>query len=390
MLLVNSNIDPGQVITEDVAQPNPTIAELRGASGEPDPALADYLRLPAITAYVRDKTATIVANAHTPYERARAISNFFAAPRNGFTYSLQTATGDSGDQLTDFLRNRVGYCQQFAASMAVMLRLAGVPSRVVLGYAHSVPDDQGQFTVTTFDAHAWVEANFAGIGWVPFDPTPLSGLSGGAASDLVWAPHGKNIGNIDPVRRPTASVSRGPDLPSAAPTKRAAATASSGISLVLPLTVLVVLVVLGAVALTPAWVRWRRRRRRVHQIRRGNTDALWAELADTTVDLGYVWSDARTPRQVARWLGNSSDSASGSLQTLTAAVERARYSSDAGDAGSDLGSDLAGDLAQVRAGLGMRRSPRERMKARFWPASLDWSRLRWIGRWLPGSSQRRH
>jgi hypothetical protein len=149
-----------------------------------------------------------------------------------------------------------------------------------------------------------------------------------------------------------------------------------------------VLVFVVAVALTPAWVRWQRRRRRVHRIRDGDTEALWAELADTTIDLGYVWSDARTPRQVARWLGSSADAASGSLQTLTSAVERARYAADGADAAGS--GDLATELANLRAGLGLRRSPRERMRARYWPASLNWSRLRWIGRWLPGTTTPRH
>ena len=41
------------------------------------------------------------------------------------------------------------------------------------------PDAKGSFTVTTDDAHAWVEAYFAGVGWVPFDPTPLAGYTDG-------------------------------------------------------------------------------------------------------------------------------------------------------------------------------------------------------------------
>ena len=166
--------------------------------------MGDWLQLPAVRPYVHALTARIIKNARSPYERARAISDFFADPKNNFSYSLQSAVGDSGDELTDFLRpgGRVGYCQQFAASMAVMLRLAGVPSRVVLGYAHAVPDPTGEFQVTTFDAHAWVEAYFGGIGWVPFDPTPLAGISGGAANDLAWAPHPKNNGSIEPVISP--------------------------------------------------------------------------------------------------------------------------------------------------------------------------------------------
>jgi transglutaminase-like putative cysteine protease len=393
LLLLDSQVDAGEVISEEVAQPQPTLADLRAAPAARDPGMAEYLKLPTIRPYVRHLTAGIVAKAHTPYERARAISNFFAAPANGFSYSLQTRTGDSGDDLTDFLRNRIGYCQQYAASMAVMLRLAGVPSRVVLGYAHGTPDDKGDFSVTTFDAHAWVEAYFSGIGWVPFDPTPLAGISGGSASDLVWAPHHSDNRSAEP-SAPRTRATTAHDHPSVAPApQHRQHAASSGVSPVVPLVLLAVLAVIAALAFAPAMVRWRRRRLRLHRIRRGDTEALWAELADTTVDLGYVWSDARTPRQVARWLGNSSDAASGPLHTLTSAVELARYSPDIAPtsrAATGTAPDLTSDLAQVRAGLGARRSPRERMRARFWPASLNWSRARWIGRWLPGSDTARH
>lgn len=385
MLLVDSNLDSGQVLTEEVAQPEPTVQQLRAARPQHDPALAGYLRLPSIRAYVRTLTARVISGAETPYDRARAIMNFFTNRNNGFTYSLVTTNGDSGDELTDFLRNRVGYCQQYAAAMGVMLRLAGVPSRVVLGYAHGVPDNQGRFTVTTFDAHAWVEAYFGGIGWIPFDPTPLAGISGGSQNDLPWATHERNSSQVD-IGPPHPSATAGPVKPSSSPgVRRRHSSASSGGPLAGPAIALTVLIVLVAAAAAPAAARWQRRRRRLGRIRRGDTDALWAELADTTVDLGYVWSAARTPRQVAHWLGTSADSAADSVRAITTAVERARYS-PGGTA--DAGSDLVAQLAQVRSGLGRRRSPRERMRARFWPASLNWSRARWIGRWLPGAGQR--
>jgi hypothetical protein len=89
-------------------------------------------------------------------------------------------------------------------------------------------------------------------------------------------------------------------------------------------------------------------------------------------------------------LGSSSDAASEPLRTVTAAVERARYSPDRTDPSGR--ADLVDDLEQVRAGLGRRRSPRERMRARLWPASLHWARVPVLGRWLPGDQNgpRRH
>ena len=386
MLLVGSITHTGEAFHEDVAQPLPSVATLRSATGR-DSAMADSLKLPPIRAYVRQLTDRITARATTPYAKARAISNFFADPDSGFLYSLQTTNGDSGDDLSDFLKNRTGFCQQYAAAMGVMLRLSGVPARVVLGYAHAVPDNAGTFDVTTFDAHAWVEAYFSGVGWVPFDPTPLAGISGGADSDLAWAPHGKIFNDRAPTTRGNPN-----DVPSAKPTHTSAArpraaSGGSGLSFLLPIIALV-LALIGAALLVPAAVRQVRRRRRLRLAHRGDTDALWAELSDTATDLGYVWSAARTPRQVAGWLGGSSDAATSSLRTLTAAVEQARYA----PTGEPGGADLVHDLHVVHAGLRSRRSGRERVRAVLWPASLRWAQIRWIGwigQWLPGRRGRR-
>jgi hypothetical protein len=390
-LLLNSSVTGGQKIREDVAQAQPTVADLSAASG-PDPAMRPWLRLPAIASYVRTLTAQVVRGANTPYAKARAISDFFADPNNGFYYSLQTQSGDSTDDLTNFLKNRGGYCQQYAAAMAVMLRLSGVPARVVLGYAHDVPDASGSFTITTYDAHAWVEAYFTGIGWVPFDPTPVAGISGGSTNDLAWAPH-DNAASTAPRDQPSPAVHA-----SVAPSQQAAASSGSGSSSGrgipgVAVGALVIVVIIAIVLLIPAFVRWRRRRQRIHAARHGDTDALWAELSDTATDLGYVWSPARTPRQVALWLGGTSRKADASLGTLTRAVERARYAPGGaeGSVGPQAGPELVHELHSVESGLRSRRSGRERFRAMFWPASLDWSGVPLIGQWLPGSGQsRRH
>jgi hypothetical protein len=386
-LLLGANIKAGQVIQEDVAQPNPTLADLKAATGS-DAALQPWLKLPSISDFVRNLTARITAGRTTPYDKARAISNYFANPNNGFTYSLLAPRGDSGDALTDFLKNKIGYCQQYAAAMAVMLRLSGVPSRVVLGYAHDVPDASGTFKVTTFDAHAWDEAYFAGIGWVPFDPTPINGISGGSANDLNWAPHtkfpkssGKTSSNPDPNLH---TVPAKHDQSTAAPVAQAPHSANISPAFIV---VLIVLAVAVALLLIPAFVRWRRRRHRIRLARHGDTDALWAELSATATDLGYVWSSARTPRQVATWLGGTSRSADTALATLTTAVEHARYAPQP----STPTSTLVRDLDAIEDGLRSRRSTRERFRATFWPASLDWSRVPLLGRWLPGDGDiRRH
>ncbi|MGI8760611.1 MAG: transglutaminase TgpA family protein [Jatrophihabitantaceae bacterium] len=380
-LLLGGAVHSGEQFRESVTQADPSTDELQAANdqtGSPD--LAAWLSLPTIPAQVRSLVSQLTAGKTTPYAKARAISDYFSAPGSGFAYSLDTAAGTSGSDLVDFLTNKIGYCQQFAAAMGVMLRLAGVPARVVLGYTHPVPDAGGSFTVTTDDAHAWVEAYFGGLGWIPFDPTPLAGIAGGAANDLPWAPHGKPLAVLPPAsstapaQQSHASVGlKRPSDTRAAAAGGARTAQGNGAPVLLPLAL--ALLVLSLLALVPVAARTRRRRRRVRAGRSGDADQLWAELSDTATDLGYVWSPARTPRQVASWL-DAPPGDSASLRTLANAVEQRRYSAHPQRPAADLSRELA--LARARLLVGRGRAAR--LRATFWPASLGWTRLSWVRR----------
>ncbi|GAA2093310.1 transglutaminase-like domain-containing protein [Actinomadura alba] len=77
--------------------------------------------------------------------------------------------------LMDFLLyGRKGYCQHFAGAAALLLRMAGVPTRVAVGFATGVPAGDGRYSVRDADAHAWIEVYFQDVGWVPFNPTPAA------------------------------------------------------------------------------------------------------------------------------------------------------------------------------------------------------------------------
>jgi hypothetical protein len=375
----------GEQITERVGQPNPSIADLTASSGAyPGSVRADEQVPSTIPAMVRNLVTQITTGATSAYGRARALSDFFTQPVNGFTYSLQTKAGDSGSALVDFLTNRVGFCQQYAAAMGIMLRIAGIPSRVVLGYTHPVPDRNGTFTVTSNNAHAWDEAYFSGIGWIPFDPTPITVEPGAATTDLLWAPHSAAGPNpLDTLPNPHQTQS-GPLSTAAKPQTRGNnSQAATGPAQTMPWSLvwtLVAVLVLGTVGAVPGTVRWRRRQRRLRAARRGDPDPLWIELSDTATDLGYVWSAARTPRQVAGWLAADVGSESAaSLQRLAAAVEHARYAPDGVDAGSPA---LVAQLKEVESRLRSHRSAATRIRSRVLPAS--------VGRRLRSSAKRRH
>jgi len=397
-LLLDGTTSNGTTIDETFTQPDPTLAQLRQAPEAAGAVDSQYLELPGdLSPYVRQLVAKLTRNAHGPYARAAALQRYFTDPANGFEYDLTTRVGDSGSELVDFLKGKHGFCQQFAAAMAAMLRVTGVPSRVVLGYMHPVPDGTGRFTITSSDAHAWVEAYFAGIGWIPFDPTPTDGLTAGAAEDPAWAPHAtRGAGSAGNQQtgphatgsgRPTPTTSTSSSPVAGVVGRRHHHHASAGTGV--PISPRVVLVVLGllvviALLLLPAMLRWTRRRRRLAAARRdGDAEALWAELSDTAVDLGYVWSPARSPRQVVQWLGRDTRRSREALESLAGAVEWGRYArtgpapalaAASGDA-SDPTRRLRGDLRAVTAELRQRRSSRVRVGAVLWPASLvRWAR----------------
>jgi hypothetical protein len=72
------------------------------------------------------------------------------------------------------LKNKSGNCEFFASALAVMLRLNGIPARLVGGYRGGYYNDVGQYyLVPQKYAHAWVEAYVKPRGWVRIDPTPV-------------------------------------------------------------------------------------------------------------------------------------------------------------------------------------------------------------------------
>jgi transglutaminase-like putative cysteine protease len=116
-------------------------------------------------------------------EKAEAIMGYLAPP--AFEYSLSGLPSDPRNAVEQFIfTSRRGNCEYFAFAMGVMLRMAGVPSRLVSGYMGGVYNDVGGYYIVQEDkAHVWVEAWDEEAGaWVRYDPTPAGGA--GAADGL--------------------------------------------------------------------------------------------------------------------------------------------------------------------------------------------------------------
>lgn len=110
----------------------------------------------------------------TPYERAQGLAAFLS---EHYAFDAEAPSGHDYPALGFFLESPLeaggqrGTSEQFAASYAIIARLVGLPSRVVVGF--DVPG--GASTVTAAQGLAWPEVAFEGVGWVPFDPMPGEG-----------------------------------------------------------------------------------------------------------------------------------------------------------------------------------------------------------------------
>ncbi len=131
-----------------------------------------YLQLPQnISSKI--KTLAFSLKGKTDEETADKILKFL---RYGdYRYSLKDLPV-SQNPLEDFLFNyKYGNCEYFASSMAVLLRLNGIPSRLVAGYRGGIYNEAGgYYLVRQGDAHVWVEVFIRDKGWVRYDPTPPS------------------------------------------------------------------------------------------------------------------------------------------------------------------------------------------------------------------------
>ena len=67
---------------------------------------------------------------------------------------------------------QAGFCEHYASAFTVMMRMAGIPARVVTGYQGGFYNNIGSYVlVRQSDAHAWSEVWVRGSGWTRIDPT---------------------------------------------------------------------------------------------------------------------------------------------------------------------------------------------------------------------------
>ncbi|MGJ6961369.1 transglutaminaseTgpA domain-containing protein [Streptosporangium sp. G11] len=405
MVFSTRNTAGGLTYQAVTAEPEPTADGLKSAAPPVTAIRERYLALPEeLPEEIRQLALRETERGSSPYEQAIQLQEFFTES-GGFTYSLATQ-GHDGPALTDFLiRNRTGYCEQFAASMAVLARVLGIPSRVAIGYTGGSVTSSG-WQVRTHDSHAWPELYFEGTGWLRFEPTPAGGAGQGSATVPSYTRPEVAPATPD---EPSAAPSSGPtgsDSPTGAANDRrneildrefggALTPVDEGMPLAAKIGIGVAIALL--IALIPGLIRWQLRVRRGRLYSRRVRDpagdgpagpdptgavspsasreirwepvvmASWAELDDVLCDYGMSRQASESPRALARRLAEQyvfEPEAAAALARIASAVERMLYARTPGEIGT-----LREDMRSVRRALAATVTRGRRIRAVLLPPS---------------------
>ena len=130
-----------------------------------------YLDLPASNKLQQSRELINKLNdPSNPQNTVNNVLNYFST--QNFYYSRQPPLLFD-DPVDEFLfKTKSGYCEHYASSFTVLMRLAGIPARVVTGYqGGELNPIDNYMTIRQSDAHAWSEVYIEGKGWIRVDPT---------------------------------------------------------------------------------------------------------------------------------------------------------------------------------------------------------------------------
>jgi hypothetical protein len=158
------------------------LSDIQGSVPTASPAAQDeplsdgfkrrYLQLPADTdPRIGQLAHDITAKGNSIFEKATLVEAYL---RRNYKYTLNLTWAPGAQPVSTFLfTSKAGHCEYFASSMAILLRAAGIPTRVVNGFLTGEYNPVGHdYIVRESDAHSWVEVYIPGNGWIEFDPTP--------------------------------------------------------------------------------------------------------------------------------------------------------------------------------------------------------------------------
>jgi len=301
-----------------------------------------YLDVPesAIGPRARELLETVLARTpgDNPYDIARTMEGYLKDGRN-FRYATdvldETQASCQGLSTVEcFATIRAGYCQYYASTMAILLREAGIPTRLAQGFLPGDRAGDGTEVVRNSRAHAWVQVFFPGYGWVDFDPT------GGGVSRLDAPPSGAPE---SPTPRPSFSgatvgpresefLPGGSRPPIIGPGSESPRTPGVGPYIAIGALLMIALLALGYVA-------WRRGPRPMHP------DRAWGSIGRWAARFGLGPRASQTVYEYAGVLGDALPVVRPELTTVANAKVEISY------ARRELGQDRMRAVAEAHRRL---------------------------------------
>ena len=329
----------------------PTPKQLEAVSFGAPTEYGEYTFLPeSVPPEVADIALEWTQDAESAYRKVLAIQDHLL-DTTVFEYEvLEEETENDPSTIVEFLTvTRKGFCQQFAVSMAVLVRELGIPARLAVGYKEG-SSVGGSFVVATDDAHVWVEVLFPGYGWLAFEPTPGSasplaepgtylnpvapagegqdqgeqgGIDGGIGPDSGLPPKIAGMERAEARRSGPIDLSGVTPAPSPVP-------AEPGYAIPYGLLLAIVLVALGALLVVVPIAKGAWRYRALHRRRepREAVLAAYRVFDGEAADLGLGRADGETLMEYRDRIGSKVRFSDGHLTALTGAAMRAAYSAD--------------------------------------------------------------
>ncbi len=387
--------EKGQTYTITSVRPSFNPDELRNASTTyPQEIIERYLPLPpSFSSEARLLAESLTIDAETNYDKALAIQQYFRT----FDYDLNVAEGHSNRRIATFLEERVGYCEQFAGTMAGMARALGIPSRVAVGFTPGDEIEPGLFEVRGRHYHAWPELYFPGSGWVYFEPTPNRGAPGAEAwtlgAEAQVSAVNPNLAETPADRDIPLGLEDQPETPDPADLADInaeeefadfdIATGTSGSPQWVTRMLIVALVLLGALALWAISVPLLRRRR--SKVRHSNNVAPeqivqnnWEDANEALGLMGIRAYDSETRSEFADRVSQTTPLRNGHLSSLATMTDRCIYQAhepgadDLAESSTLLLKELDDELAEMcSAGQRLRHELDPRPLIPSWPARLS-------------------
>ena len=312
-------------------------------------------------------TSDFVETGETQIDQLRKLESKFREVGFYSSDGKVSAAGHYDGRLTQLFGTRmIGDDEQYATSMALMVRQLGYPARVVLGFYPEEDAAGSRVALTGNDAHVWVEVPFEDAGWVVFDPTP----------DRDKTPDTK-VPKPDEVPQPQVLP---PPVPPEEPvdppedrTDDSSTTKKEEKERSIPEGVKIAGYVIGggAVLAFPfvaiALLKKRRRLRRRHTGRTADRiSGGWDEIVDTAKDLGVTTPTRITRQESARDLAETF-----AVAGPVAVAERMdAHVFGQGDPSADDVDEMWRQVNELRTGMARSMHPLRRLRAVVSPKSL--------------------